>query len=208
MQHLFLRLLALVAIFTLTQCAAPPRTPQTPDKIARQILAPLLDPAKVATLRGDRPANHRLYKALYWLETARVGGGNVGKVISIAQAVDGYSGTPAAKADKRAIISNRKKLQNLGCLTPVGMAKLRKGGSPTITKGPHVGSAIALDHILPRSVVPELAARYFNLEAIDAPDNLAKSNKIGKRELKVARKWNREGLLSDQGLMAVEVVVK
>ena len=122
--------------------------------------------------------------------------------------MDGYSGTPAAKADMLAIIANRKKLEDLGCLTVDGMGKLRKGGSPMITKGKHAGDFIALDHILPRSVVPELAARFFNLEAIDAPDNLAKSDKIGQRELDFARRWHREGLLSAQGLAAVEAVAE
>jgi len=107
-----------------------PKAPQTPDDIARQILAPLLDPTKVVTRKGDRPTNHRLYKVLYWLETARERGGDVGKVfISTAQAVDGYRGTPAAKADKVAILANRRKLEDFGCLTPDGKVKLRKGGS-------------------------------------------------------------------------------
>lgn len=204
---MFLRLLALVAVLTLPLAAAP-RTPQTPDQIARQILAPLLDPAKVATLKGDRPANPRLYKVLYWLETARALGGEVGAVIGTAQAMTGSSGTPAAKADLLAILSNRTKLQTFGCLTSDGMAKLRKGGAPEITKGEHAGDFIALDHILPRSVVPELAARFFNLEALPARVNLAKSARIGARELDLARQWNHAGLLSSPGLRAVEVVVE
>jgi len=207
MHGMFLRLLALVAVLTQPLCAAP-RTPQTPDEIARQILAPLLDPAKVATLKGDRPANPRLYKVLYWLETAREMGGDVGTVIDTAQAMTGSSGTPAAKADLLAILSNRTKLQTFGCLTPDGMAKLRKGGSPEITQGEHAGDFIALDHILPRSVVPELAARFYNLEALPARVNLAKSDKIGQRELDLARQWNHAGLLSSPGLRAVEVVVE
>ena len=207
MPGMFLRLLALVAVLTLP-LGAEPRTPQTPDEIARQILAPLLDPAKVATLKGDRPANPRLYKVLYWLETAREMGGDVSAVIVTAQAVTGSSSTPAAKADLLAILSNRTKLQIFGCLTIDGMAKLRKGGSPEITKGEHTGDFIALDHILPRSVVPELAARFFNLEALPARVNLAKSAKIGQRELDLARQWNHAGLLSAPGLRAVEVVVE
>ena len=51
MPGMFLRLLALVAVLTQPLCAAP-RAPQTPDEIARLIFAPLLDPAKVATLKG------------------------------------------------------------------------------------------------------------------------------------------------------------
>ena len=41
------------------------RPPETPDTIAKEILAPLLDPLKVATLKGERPINTRLYKVLY-----------------------------------------------------------------------------------------------------------------------------------------------
>lgn len=70
--------------------------PEKPDEISTQILAPLLDPAKVATLKGDRPANARLYKVLGWLETARRQGGEVSAVIDTAQAAAGYAGTPGA----------------------------------------------------------------------------------------------------------------
>jgi hypothetical protein len=88
------------------------------------------------------------------------------------------------------------------------LAELKRGGSPTITKGPHAGDGIALDHVLPRAVVPELAARFYNLEAIPARLNLAKSAKIAPRELALARRWNREGLLSREGLAAVEAAAK
>lgn len=54
------------------------------------------------------------------------------------------------------------------------MAKLRKDGSPTIIKGPHSGEAIALDYVLPISIVPELAATYYNLEA--SPTALESAN--------------------------------
>ena len=78
--------------------------PQTADGIAREILAPLLNPANVATLKGDRPANARLYKVLGWLETSRQGGGKVSGVIDLAQTASGYAGSVGAKADKAAIL--------------------------------------------------------------------------------------------------------
>lgn len=68
--------------------------------------------------------------------------------------------------------------------------------------------SVALDHVLPRSVVPELAARFYNLEAIPAKANLAKSAKIGQRELDLARRWQKAGLLSAAGLAAVEAAAK
>ncbi|HEX7261124.1 MAG TPA: YqaJ viral recombinase family protein [Luteolibacter sp.] len=70
-------------------------------------------------------------------------------------------------------------------------------------ESPDVGDSIAIDHILPRAVVPELAARFYNLEAVPARKNLKKSAKITKREMDLARKWNAEGLLSEEGLKAV-----
>ena len=39
------------------------------------------DPEKVATFKGDRPANPRLYKTLCWLETARERGSDVSGII-------------------------------------------------------------------------------------------------------------------------------
>jgi hypothetical protein len=184
----FLRMIRAVLTFLATATLPLSAAPETPQAIAEEILAPLLDPAKVATLKGDRPANARLYKVLYWLETARERGGDVSAVIDTAQAAAGYGGTKGAAADKLAVTWSRKKLEDFGCFTPEGMAKLRKGGSPAITKGPHDGDSIALDHVLPRAVVPELAARFYNLEAIPAKQNRAKSAKIGQRELDLARR--------------------
>jgi hypothetical protein len=177
---------------------------QTPEKIANEILAPLLDPAKVATLKGDRPANTRLYKILYWIEKAQRAGGDAATVIDTAQVKAGYGASIAAKADKQAILWSFKNLDAWGCFDDKGMEKLRKGGSPIITKGESVGDSIAIDHVLPRSIVPELAARFYNLEAIPAKKNLLKSAKITEREVNLARRWHREKLLSLNGLRAVE----
>ena len=116
----------------------------------------------------------------------------------------GYAGTAAAKEDKAAILANRSKLEALGCFTAQGIADLRKGASPDITKGFLAGSGIELDHILPVSIVPELASRFFNLSAMSEQENRTKGAKITEREVAIARRWNRAGLLSDAGLRAVE----
>lgn len=199
-----LRLLFFLLLATALPTFAARQRPETPEAIARQILAPLLDPVKVATLKGDRPANQRLYKILHWLEIARQRGGDVPAIMDIAQAAAGYDGTPEARADKQAIIWSRAKLEEFGCFTQAGLDELRHGGSPTITQGPHAGESVALDHILPRSIVPELAGKFFNLEAITAKANRSKSAKITAREVELARRWNRDGLLSADGLAAVE----
>ena len=176
--------------------------PETPEAIATEILAPLLDPAKIATLKGDRPVNTRLYKILGWLETAHQRGGGISDVMDTAQAAAGYGGTNTAAADKAAILWTFQKLEKWKCFSAAGVAELKRGGSP-LTKA---GQPIALDHVLPRSIVPELAAKFFNLEAILAKKNQKKGAKITQREIDLARRWQEAGLLSAVGLEAVEEV--
>ena len=76
--------------------------------------------------------------------------------------------------------------------------------SPEITRGEHADDSIALDHVLPRAVVPELEARFYNLEAVPSKVNRRKSADLTSREISLARRWHREGLLSADGLAAVE----
>ena len=198
--HNVTRLLLLLALLILPVRAA---VPTTPERIATEVVAPLVNPAKLATLKGDRPANARLYKVLGWLEAARQGGGEVSGVIDLAQEAAGYGGSVGAKADKSAILWTYRKLEAWGCFTPDNLAKLKKGRSPLVTLGENAGSKIALDHVLPVALVPELRSRFHNLEALPEGDNLAKSAKITGREVALAHRWEREGLLSKQGLAAV-----
>ena len=128
--------------------------------------------------------------------------------MDLAQAAAGYKGTAEAGADKQAIIWSRAKLEEFGCYTEADLDELRLGGSPTITQGPHAGEGIALDHVLPQSIVPELAGKFFNLEAITAKANRSKSAKITAREVELARRWHREGLLSADGLAAIEAATR
>lgn len=110
---------------------------------------------------------------LYWLETARRAGGNPSTVISTAQEAAGYAGTKGANADKIAIIWSLTKLEGYGCFDSAGMAELRKGNAPTITKGEHSGDSIAIDHVLPRAIVPEFAPRFSSLEVIPVTQPLS-----------------------------------
>ena len=94
-------------------------------------------------------------------------------------------------------------LERLGCIDEVGMIKLRKGNAPTITKGPYAGEIVTGDHIIPRSVCPELDNSLYNLDIMPLTLNEKKSAKIGQRQIDLARRWNQDGLLSDEGLKSV-----
>ena len=70
-----------------------------------------------------------------------------------------------------------------------------KGNAPTITKGPYAGEIVTGDHIIPRSVCPELDNALYNLETMPLTLNQKKSEKIGQRQIDLVKRWNADGLL-------------
>ena len=166
-------------------------------------LAPLIDPAKLDTLKGKRAATPRLRKACYWLQMAHISGFDAGEMIDQAHAQTGPHEPKRAKAQRDSLIRNRVILERLGCIDEAGMIKLRKGNAPTITKGPYAGEIVTGDHIIPRSVCPELDNALYNLEMMPLTLNQRKSAKIGQRQIDLAKRWNADGLLGDEGLKAV-----
>ena len=164
-------------------------------------LAPLLDPAKLDSLKGKRATTPRLRKACYWLEMARREGRDPGEVIDQAHALLTPHSAKRLKLDS--LVRNRVILERLGCLDEAGMTKLRKGNAPTITKGPYAGEIATSDHIIPRSVTPELDNTLYNLEMMPLTLNQKKAAKVTQRQIDLAKRWNKDGLLSDKGLRAV-----
>jgi len=158
------------------------------------ILAPLIDPAKLDSLKGKRAGTKRLRKASYWLEISRREGHHdkAGNRVSARR-----------NTQMEALLRNNTILSRLGCFDAEGMIKLRKGNAPTITKGPYAGELATVDHIIPRSVCLELDNRLFNLEFLPETLNRRKSNKISQRQRDLARRWHDLGLLSDKGLKQV-----
>ncbi|MDA7639651.1 hypothetical protein N8686_03550 [Akkermansiaceae bacterium] len=204
-------LLLLLSLFILTGCkdTPPANTPREAPLEALNaseyttVLAPLIDPAKLDTLKGKRAATPRLRKACYWLQMAHISGFDAGEIIDQAHAQTGPHEPNRTKAQRESLIRNRLILERLGCVDEAGMIKLRKGNAPTITKGPYAGEIVTGDHIIPRSVCPELDNALYNLEMMPLTLNQRKSAKIGQRQIDLAKRWNTDGLLSDEGLLAV-----
>ncbi|MDA7865695.1 hypothetical protein N9A70_02845 [Akkermansiaceae bacterium] len=216
-------LLLFLSLFILTGCkesTQPKNTPQKPSEAPTEapvaqlkeehvaadfanLLAPLIDPAKLDTLKGKRAATPRLRKACYWLQMAHISGFDIGEVIDQAHDQFGPVEPLRAKVQRASLIRNSVILERLGCFDEAGLAKLRKGNAPTITKGPYAGEIVTGDHIIPRSVCPELDNKIYNLEMMPLTLNQKKGAKIGQRQIDLARRWNADGLLSDEGLKAV-----
>lgn len=183
--------------------AAAPSLMAAPSTAAAAI-ATQTDPAKLATLKGERAANPRMQRCVYWLATAEAQGEPPGSVLAEAARINGTAGTPYAGFIRWGMLENLRLAKELGILTPEGMAELRRGKSATITQGDHIGEEAEADHVIPRAVCPELSNQVFNLELLPAKLNRAKGAKISERQRVFARELHDARLLSDKGWAAVE----
>ena len=193
-----------IAAVALTLFAAPiiaADTSATASACAKN-LAPLIDPAKLATL-GKRGANPRIQKAVYWLTTAASNSAAPAQVIDTALKTVGMKGEAAALT-KQALLRNLDIASKLGCLDEEGLAAMRRGNAPTVRRGPYTGDKLSVDHIIPRAVCPELDNVIANLELMPLRMNESKNDKIGARQLDLARKLHSAGLLSAEAKQKID----
>jgi hypothetical protein len=169
----------------------------TADDTPRLALTSLCDPAKIATLDGDRAANPRVRKIAYWLEVARQSGRDPRAEMDAVMVAVGWGGTAKGDLTTLAMVRNRIIAERLGCLDAEGMERMRRGASPIVMRGPYAGEKLTVDHIIPRAVTPSLDVVLANLELMPASLNLRKGAKIGQRQIDLANKLHAAGLLSD-----------
>jgi len=171
-------------------------------------LASLTDPAKLATLKGERAANPRLQKCVYWLAYAEEQGEKPEAVLDESAKLNKTAGTPYAGFVRWGLLENLRIAKELGLLTPEGMAELRRGKSATITKGQYAGQEAEADHVIPRTLCPELQNQVMNLELLPAALNRAKSDKVTERAKVFAKELYDSKLLSEEGWKAIDKTTK
>ena len=169
-------------------------------------LASLTDPAKLATLKGERAANPRMQRCVYWLATAEAEGEKPEAVLDEAAKRNGTEGTPYAGFIRWGMLENLRLAKEYGILTPEGMAELRRGKSATITKGQYAGQEAEADHVIPRTLCPELQNQVMNLELLPASLNRAKSDKVTERARVFAKELYEAKLLSEEGWEKVSAI--
>lgn len=192
------------SLLALLLAAAPCMAAPTAANTAAVAIAAQTDPAKLATLKGDRAANPRLQRCVYWLATAEAGGQEPGAVLDAAAKLNGTAGTPYAGFIRWGLLENLRLAKELGILSPEGLAELRRGKAATITKGPNTGDQAEADHVIPRAVCPELQNQVFNLELLAGKLNRAKSDHVGQRALQFGRELYDAKLLSESGWAALK----
>jgi hypothetical protein len=154
----------------------------------------LASPARLATL-GERGANPRLNKIVYWIEQARFRGLAPETSVQWALKVEGV-GEPRASLVSEALLRNHRIARELGLLTPENLPRLRRGQAAMVTRGPYRGESVEIDHIVPLRVAPELGNELANLEMLPRGLNRRKSDHVGERQLAHARRLHQAGLLS------------
>jgi hypothetical protein len=164
-----------------------------------QALASLTDPAKLATLKGERAANPRLQRCVYWLAYAEEQGEMPEVVLDESAKLNKTEGTPYAGFVRWGLLENLKIAKELGLLTPEGMAELRRGKSAKITKGQYVGQEAEAGLVIPKAVCPELQNQVMNLELLPASLNRSPSDKVTDRAKVFAKELHDAKLLSDEG---------
>jgi len=165
-------------------------------------ISSLVDPAKLATL-GARGANAHVEKYVALLAEAKAHGVAPKKAAARAVALVGMKGQ-AGKLTSEAMVRNLVIAERLGCVDPDGLQEMHRGEAPTVHRGPYRGEKLSVDHIIPRAVVPELDNVIANLEFMPLRMNEGKNAKIGARQMDLAHKLHKAGLLSSEGLKAVE----
>ena len=169
---------------------------------AIRAVASLSDPGKLATL-GERGANARLNKIVYWLDQAQRKGMSPETTIMIAQFLNGTR-EPRASLVKASLSRNLKIADGLGLLTDKNREALRRGKAAMVARGPYAGEPVEVDHIVPYSLAPEVGNELANLEMLPRTLNRSKSNRVGERQWAYAQKLFAAGLLSEQSLAKVK----
>ena len=191
------KLLLLLMCLAAPSCGNPvsPKDPAT-------LLQSLIDPAKLATL-GVRGANSRVQKATAILWQVKSNGQNPATVADRAVALIGWAGQAKGRLTTAAMLRNVTIIERLGCTTPEDCDKMSRGRAPTVRKGPYVGQPLSVDHIIPRAAAGELDNVIANLELMPLSLNKGKNDRIGDRQISLAKAFRNAGLLSDGGLQRI-----
>lgn len=165
-------------------------------------LSSLTDPVKLSTL-GERGANPRVNKAVYWLHVAETRNLAPSSAVDWINTLNGVH-EPRASLVKSALLKNLKTAEELGLFTGDNPDRLRRGNAGIVAAGPYEGETVEIDHIVPVSLAPEIGNELANLEMLPKTLNRRKSDRVGERQLAHAQKLFDAGLLSPESLEKIK----
>lgn len=165
-------------------------------------LISLLDRKKLATLKGERAANTRLLKALYWLDREKKEGRSPEEYLD--EALQTYEDAPDHRELVRsAVLENFTRVESFG-VSDEHLARMKHGRTPQILKGKFAGEPIEVDHIISIRDAPELSREFANFRLEPRSSNRSKSKKLETSALALGRSFTKAGVLSKERLTALE----
>jgi competence ComEA-like helix-hairpin-helix protein len=160
-------------------------------------VAALTDPAKLATLKGERAANDRLHKILAYLEDGRRDGVLPSKTLDEAQKLTGDTRAHAAVV-KETILRNFELCERSAVFTPDNLSRMKQGRAPLVTNGTYAGQNYDVDHIIPVKEFPTLGKELANLIYLPAHVNRSKGADMEQRALDLGSRLAAAGVLTTQ----------
>lgn len=170
-------------------------------------LAPLVDYREVYDSGKSREANDLLLKTMAVLVRSDDEGLCVVRVLDRCAEVNN---TPPNYADllTESLQRNLKICRGLGLDTVRNVMRMKDGKSPVVMKGPYEGEPAEVDHIVPRSLAPDLDNLLINLELMPRTLNRRKSDKVTERGLATAKKFFEAGVMRPESWEAVRKAVE
>lgn len=171
-------------------------------KSAVSVVAPLVEYRELYANGRDREANDVLLKTVAALVEADNAGVDLREVLRGAERVNN---TPVEYSDllTEALLRNVKIARELALDTPENVARMTEGKSPIVGRGPYIGEKAEVDHIVPRSLAPDLDNLLINLELLPRTLNRKKSNKVTKRAAAMAKRFYDAGVMLPESYRAV-----
>lgn len=171
-----------------------------------EMLRPLLQPSKIATLKGGVALNGRMHQIMYWLRKAEMEGHDVSETLTRGMKMAGadkrFSGTLLdRRIDHPQLLENYRILKQTGAFDDVeNLDRMRRRLAPYVDLAGK-RTRLDVDHIVPRRDAPELANVWGNLRYLPNDLHVARGPKPGKAfmDLSMSRRlsdYRNAGLIS------------
>ncbi len=157
-------------------------------------IAPLVEYRELYENGRDREANDVLLKTVAAMIEVDSAGVSITEVLRRSERIND---TPVNYSDllTESLLRNLKIARELALDTPENVERMKAGKSPIVGTGPYSGEKAEVDHIVPRSLAPDLDNLLINLELMPMTLNRKKSNKVTQRAAQIAKKFFEAGVM-------------
>jgi len=166
-------------------------------------VAPLVEYRDLYHSGREREANDILLKTIASLIEAENQGVDLNELLRRAERINN---TPVNYSDllTKSLLRNIKIARELDLDSPANLQRMKLGRSPVVGSGPYKGETAEVDHIVPRSLAPDLDNLLINLELMPRTLNRRKGNKVTDRVQQMAKTFFEAGVMQAQSFETIQ----